>query len=200
MAILYIPGVRFRRSARCINMNLFATKSVDRIMAEAESGEHQLKRTLGPLQLIALGIGAIIGAGLFSLTGLAAAQNSGPAVTLSMVIAAVGCAFAGLCYSEFSCMIPVSGSAYTYAYATLGEWLAWIIGWDLVIEYAIGSATVSISWSAYVVALLHTFHIQPPVQWISGPFEMVELPDGTMVQGYANIPAVIIVLLISLLL
>ena len=116
-------------------------------MSESEGGAHQLKRTLGAVQLIALGIGAIIGAGLFSLTGLAAAQNSGPAVTLSMVIAAVGCAFAGLCYSEFSCMIPVAGSAYTYAYATLGEWIAWIIGWDLVIEYAIGSATVSISWS-----------------------------------------------------
>src|SRR6185295_10644638 len=94
--------------------------------------------------LVALGIGAIIGAGLFSLTGLAAAQNSGPAVTISMIIAALGCAFAGLCYSEFSCMIPVAGSAYTYAYATLGEWIAWIIGWDLVIEYAVGSATVSI--------------------------------------------------------
>ena len=117
-----------------------------------------------------------------------------------MVIAAIGCAFAGLCYSEFSCMIPVAGSAYTYAYATLGEWIAWIIGWDLVIEYAIGSATVSISWSAYVVSLLHTFHINLPAQWIAGPFEAVELPDGTMVQGYANLPAVIVVFLISLLL
>ena len=108
-----------------------------------------------------------------------------------MIIAAIGCAFAGLCYSEFSCMIPVAGSAYTYAYATLGEWIAWIIGWDLVIEYAIGSATVSISWSAYMVSLLHAFHINLPVQWIAGPFEMVELPDGTMAQGYANIPAVV---------
>src|SRR5579871_6124049 len=135
-------------------MSLFATKSVGRILSESESGEHRLKRTLGPMQLVALGIGAIVGAGLFSLTGVAAAQNSGPAVTLSMVIAAVGCAFAGLCYSEFSCMIPAAGSAYTYAYATLGEWIAWIIGWDLVIEYAIGSATVSVSWSAYLVALL----------------------------------------------
>jgi basic amino acid/polyamine antiporter, APA family len=181
-------------------MSLFATKSVDRILADSESGAHQLKRTLGPLQLVALGIGAIIGAGLFSLTGVAAAQNSGPAVTLSMVVAAIGCAFAGLCYSEFSCMIPVSGSAYTYAYATLGEWIAWIIGWDLVIEYGIGSATVSISWSAYVVSLLHTFGINLPAQWIAGPFEAVQLPDGAMVQGYANIPAVIVVFLMSLLL
>ena len=181
-------------------MSLFATKSVDRIMAEAESGEHQLKRTLGPLQLIALGIGAIIGAGLFSLTGVAAAQNSGPAVIISMIIAAIGCAFAGLCYSEFSCMIPASGSAYTYAYATLGEWVAWIIGWDLVIEYGIGSATVSISWSAHVVSLLHVFNIDLPAQWIAGPFELAALPDGRMVQGYANLPAVLIVFLASLLL
>ena len=183
-----------------MDMSLFATKSIDRIMAESNSGAHRLKRTLGAVQLVALGIGAIIGAGLFSLTGVAAAQNSGPAVTLSMAIAAVGCAFAGLCYSEFSCMIPASGSAYTYAYATMGEWIAWIIGWDLVIEYGIGSATVSISWSAYVVSLLHSFHINLPAQWIAGPFEAVLLPDGTMVQGYANIPAVIVVFLASVLL
>src|SRR5579859_212881 len=172
-------------------MSLFVTKSIGRILSEADGGAHGLKRTLGATQLVALGIGAIIGAGLFSLTGLAAAQNSGPAVVLSMVIAAIGCGFAGLCYSEFACMLPVSGSAYTYAYATLGEWIAWIIGWDLVIEYAIGAATVSISWSAYVVSLLHAFGINLPAQWIAGPFEMVELPDGRMVQGYANIPAVI---------
>ena len=181
-------------------MSLFACKSVTRILSESKEGAHQLKRTLGAAQLIALGIGAIIGAGLFSLTGVAAAQNAGPAVIVSMIVAAVGCAFAGLCYSEFSCMIPVAGSAYTYAYATLGEWIAWIIGWDLVIEYAIGAATVSISWSAYTVALLHTFRIYLPAKWIAGPFEMVELPDGTIAQGYANIPAVVIVLLISLLL
>src|SRR5580704_17413188 len=164
-------------------MSLFAVKSVQRILSESEDGAHQLKKTLGAAQLVALGIGAIIGAGLFSLTGLAAAENSGPAVVLSMVCAAVGCAFAGLCYSEFACMIPASGSAYTYAYATLGEWIAWIIGWDLVIEYAIGSATVSISWSAYVVSLLHSFHINLPAQWIAGPFEKVIMPDGSMVQG-----------------
>src|SRR5438046_6975525 len=147
-------------------MSLFATKPIEQIMSESEGGEHTLKRTLGAGSLIALGIGAIIGAGLFSLTGVAAAQYAGPAVVLSMVVAAVGCAFAGLCYSEFSCMIPVAGSAYTYAYATLGEWIAWIIGWDLVIEYAIGSATVSISWSAYVVSFLHAFGMDLPAQWI----------------------------------
>src|SRR5712692_1434127 len=159
-------------------MTLFATKPIERIMSESEGGTHTLKRTLTATSLIALGIGAIIGAGLFSLTGLAAAQNAGPAVVLSMVVAAIGCAFAGLCYSAFSCMIPVAGRAYTYAYATLGEWLAWIIGWDLVLEYAVGAATVSISWSGYVVSLLHDYGIELPAQWIAGPFEALHLPDG----------------------
>jgi APA family basic amino acid/polyamine antiporter len=181
-------------------MSLFATKSIPRILGEAEAGEHRLKKTLGAGQLVALGIGAIIGAGLFSMTGMAAAQNAGPAVVFSMVVAAFGCALAGLCYSEFACMLPVSGSAYTYAYATLGEWIAWIIGWDLVIEYAIGAATVSISWSAYLVSLLRAFHIELPARWIAGPFEAVELPDGMAAAGYANLPAVLIVLLVSVLL
>ena len=181
-------------------MSLFVTKSISRILAEADTGEHGLKRTLGAAQLVALGIGAIIGAGLFSLTGLAAAENAGPAVVGSMIIAAIGCALAGLCYSEFASMLPVSGSAYTYAYATLGEWIAWIIGWDLVIEYAIGAATVSISWSAYVVSLLHAFHIDLPAQWIAGPFEAVALPDGMAAAGYANLPAVLVVFLVSVLL
>jgi APA family basic amino acid/polyamine antiporter len=181
-------------------MSLFATKSVSYIISESESGKHQLRRTLGPGNLVALGIGAIIGAGLFSLTGIAAAQNAGPAVAISMIVAAIGCALAGLCYSEFSCMIPVAGSAYTYAYTTLGEWIAWIIGWDLVLEYAVGSSTVSISWSGYVVSLLHTFGIDLPAQFIAGPFEAVTLPHGATVQGIANIPAVIIVFLISMLL
>jgi APA family basic amino acid/polyamine antiporter len=181
-------------------MSLFATKSVSRIIAESEAGEHKLRRTLGPGNLIALGIGAIIGAGLFSLTGLAAAQNAGPAVALSMAVAAIGCAFAGLCYSEFSCMIPVAGSAYTYAYTTLGEWLAWIIGWDLVLEYAVGAATVSISWSGYVVSFLHDWGITLPPQFLAGPFEPLQLPDGQLIHGVINLPAVFIVGAISLLL
>src|SRR6266481_4427871 len=127
-------------------------------MAESE-GDHSLKRTLGPAALVALGIGAIIGAGIFTLTGTAAAQNAGPALVLSFIFAAIGCGFAGLCYSEFSTMVPISGSAYTYTYATMGELLAWIIGWDLVLEYAVGAATVSIGWSATLVALLHNFGI-----------------------------------------
>jgi APA family basic amino acid/polyamine antiporter len=181
-------------------VSLFATKSLERILSESEGGEHTLKRTLGATSLIALGIGAIIGAGLFSLTGLAAAQNAGPAVVLSMVVAAIGCAFAGLCYSEFSCMIPVAGSAYTYAYATLGEWLAWIIGWDLVLEYAVGAATVSISWSAYVVSVLHDLGINLPPRFLAGPFEPVHLPGGGEMQGLINLPAMFILLCISLLL
>jgi len=181
-------------------MSLLATKSLERIMSESQSGEHQLKRSLTATSLIALGIGAIIGAGLFSLTGLAAAQNAGPAIVLSMVVAAIGCAFAGLCYSEFSCMIPVAGSAYTYAYATLGEWLAWVIGWDLVLEYAVGASTVSISWSAYLVSLLHDFGINLPVQFVAGPFEPVKLPSGELIQGIVNLPAMFILVCISLLL
>lgn len=177
---------------------LFEKKTLSDLNTEAEG--HHLKRALGPMNLIALGIGAIIGAGLFSLTGLAAAQHSGPAVALSMVVAAIGCAFAGLCYSEFACMIPVAGSAYTYAYTTMGEWLAWIIGWDLVLEYAVGAATVSISWAGYVVSLLNDFGIRLPAQLVSSPLEALKLPDGTHIQGVINLPAVFIVVVISVLL
>src|SRR5579862_2741415 len=162
-------------------MSLFAVKPLELILADAENAS--LKRSLSASQLVALGIGAIIGAGLFSLSGLAAAQNAGPAVALSMVVASIGCAFAGICYSEFSCMIPVAGSAYTYAYTTLGEWLAWIIGWDLVLEYAVGASTVSISWSGYVVSMLHDFGIDLPTQLLAGPFEQRRLPDGRVIQG-----------------
>ncbi|MGA2133286.1 MAG: amino acid permease [Bryobacteraceae bacterium] len=173
-------------------MNLTATKSFERIKAEAEDSEHSLKRTLGPVNLVALGIGAIIGAGLFSLTGIAAAENAGPAVVLSFVVAALGCAFAGMCYSEFSTLIPIAGSAYTYAYATMGELLAWIIGWDLVLEYAVGAATVSVSWSSYVVKLFHTMGISLPVSLTNCPFDPTP--------GLINLPAVFIILLMSTLL
>ncbi|MBK9168531.1 MAG: amino acid permease [Bryobacterales bacterium] len=177
-------------------MSLFQTKPLAKILADS-AGDHAMRRTLTASNLVALGIGAIIGAGLFSLTGLAAANHAGPAVAVSMVVAAIGCAFAGLCYSEFACMIPVAGSAYTYAYTTLGEWIAWIIGWDLILEYAVGAATVSISWSGYLVSLLGDFGIYLPAQFVAGPFEPVRLPDGQMVTGIINLPAVLIVLLIS---
>jgi APA family basic amino acid/polyamine antiporter len=173
-------------------MSLFATKSLERIKAESEGGEHHLKKTLGAANLVALGIGAIIGAGLFSLTGIAAADHAGPAVVLSFVIAAIGCAFAGMCYSEFATMIPIAGSAYTYAYATMGELLAWVIGWDLVLEYAVGAATVSVSWSSYVAKLLHMYGIELPDSLIHCPWDT---PAGII-----NLPAVLIVLLISTLL
>ncbi len=159
-------------------------------MRESASGEHQLKRTLGPVNLIALGIGAIIGAGLFALTPKAAHDNAGPAVVFSFLIAAFGCAFAGMCYSEFATMIPIAGSAYTYAYATMGELLAWIIGWDLVLEYAVGAATVSVSWSKYLIRLLSTFGISLPVEFTKSPFE----------GGIVNLPAIFIICLVSIVL
>ncbi|HOJ86829.1 MAG TPA: amino acid permease, partial [Elusimicrobiales bacterium] len=123
--------------------NLFVKKSIDKLLADAEEKDHSLKRVLGPLNLTMLGVGGIIGAGIFVLTGQAAAQYAGPGIVLSFVISAIGCAFAGLCYAEFASMIPIAGSAYTYSYATLGEILAWIIGWDLILEYLFGAATVS---------------------------------------------------------
>ncbi|HYO81124.1 MAG TPA: amino acid permease, partial [Bryobacteraceae bacterium] len=180
-------------------MSLFATKPLSRILAESE-GKHALKRTLGPVQLVALGIGAIIGAGLFSLTGIAAANHAGPAVTLAFVFAAVGCAFAGLCYSEFSTMIPIAGSAYTYSYATMGELMAWIIGWDLVLEYAVGAATVAVSWSGYVASLLKDFGLYLPPRLIASPFAQITLEDGTTGYGLINVPAILVVTAISLLL
>ena len=137
--------------------------------AEETEEQHHLKRILTPFSLVMLGIGCIIGAGLFSITGIAAAFNAGPAIVISFVIAAIGCAFAGLCYSELATMIPVSGSAYTYTYASMGEFLAWTIGWNLILEYAIGAATVSISWSAYFVDLLHGWHIYLPTEILASP-------------------------------
>ncbi|ATL47464.1 amino acid transporter [Chitinophaga caeni] len=178
----------------------FVKKPLGRLLAEASESEKGLKRTLSANNLIALGIGAIIGAGLFSLTGLAAANNAGPAVTISFVVGAIGCAFAGLCYAEFASMIPIAGSAYTYSYATMGELVAWIIGWDLVLEYALGAATVSISWSQYLVKFLHNFGLHLPPQLTCSPFESVTMADGSVVSGILNLPAVAIVVALSLIL
>jgi basic amino acid/polyamine antiporter, APA family len=179
-------------------MSLFLTKKVAELHAEAGAGE--LHRALGPGSLIALGVGAIIGAGLFSLTGIAAAEHAGPAVVLSFIVAGIGCAFAGMCYSEFATLIPVSGSAYTYAYATLGELVAWIIGWDLVLEYAVGAATVSVSWSRYVVSFFHDFGINLPPRFVLCPWDSAILPDGTEISGLVNLPAIFIIVVLSLLL
>ncbi len=179
----------------------FSKKPLAVLFKEAdEVGEHTLKRTLGARSLVMLGIGAIIGAGLFSITGLAAAHNAGPAVTISFVIAAIGCVFAGLCYAEFASMIPVAGSAYTYSYATMGQFIAWIIGWDLVLEYAVGAATVSISWSRYLVKFFEHFHIYLSPQLTMSPFDTMTMIDGTVVSGIINLPAIFIIVLMSLFL
>jgi len=181
-------------------MSLFTRKPLDLLLAEANDSEKGLKKTLTSRSLIALGIGAIIGAGLFSITGIAAADYAGPGIMISFVIAAIGCGFAGLCYAEFSSMIPVAGSAYTYSFATMGEFLAWIIGWDLVLEYAVGAATVASSWSGYLSKLFESFGVSLPHELMMTPFDTATYADGTMVHGIMNLPAVFIVTVMSLIL
>src|SRR4051812_5507259 len=177
--------------------NLFATKPLEKLMAEAQDvGEHSLKRSLGAVSLIALGIGGIIGAGLFVRTAAAIAERSGPSVVIAFIIAGVGCAFAGLCYAEFASMIPVAGSAYTYSYATMGELVAWIIGWDLILEYAVAAAVVATAWSEYANLVLQWFGWRIPYVWSHSPFQ--HGPGG--VHGIMNVPAVFILFLLTLLL
>lgn len=177
--------------------NLWVKKSISQLTQETEGGAHALKRTLGPAGLIALGIGAIIGAGLFTDTADAAANYAGPAVTISFIIAGIGCALAGLCYAEFASMIPIAGSAYTYSYATMGEFIAWIIGWDLILEYGVASAKIAIAWSEYFNKLLNTlFHTAIPYQWCHSPFQS----SAEGVSGIMNIPALCIIVLLSVVL
>ena len=179
---------------------LFAVKSVE-VLLEEMAGEHRLKRVLGPVTLTALGIGCIIGAGIFVLTGLAANQYAGPALVLSFVVAGIGCALAALCYAEFASTVPVAGSAYTYAYATLGELFAWIIGWDLVLEYAVASSTVAHGWSHYFVAFLGLFDVTLPPHWIGNPIDFDPALNAWAWTGaYMNLPAAIIVLLVTVVL
>jgi APA family basic amino acid/polyamine antiporter len=173
---------------------MWARKSIDAIRAEADAGT--LRRALGPLQLTTLGIGAIIGAGIFVLTGQAAAQYAGPAIVASFVLAGIACAFAGLCYAEMASMIPVAGSAYTYGYATLGEFFAWVIGWDLILEYSLGAATVAVGWSGYVVSFLRDYNIIVPPHLAAAPGTPLD-GGGTAV---FNLPATFIVLAVSALL
>jgi APA family basic amino acid/polyamine antiporter len=178
-------------------MGLFSTKSVEQLLRDSagEGGHHgsgQLKRTLGAVQLVALGIGAIVGAGIFVLAGVAAAQHAGPGIVYSFIAAAIGCALAGFCYSEFSTMIPIAGSAYAYSYATLGELVAWVIGWALVLEYAVGAATVSVGWSGTLVSILGSFGIVLPQAFLASPW------DNT--PGLMNLPAVFIIIVISMIL
>ena len=181
--------------------SLFRTKSIDQLLADAGAageGTGGLKRTLGSFALVALGIGAIIGAGLFVRTAAAIAERAGPSVTLAFIVAGVGCAFAGLCYAEFVSMIPIAGSAYTYSYVTMGELIAWIIGWDLVLEYAVGAATVAIAWSEYFNKVLEYVGLHVPYQWSHSPFEHMQADPS--VAGIMNVPAVFILLILSLLL
>ncbi len=178
-------------------MSLFVKKPLGQLLAQADEGDKGLKRTLGAGNLIALGIGAIIGAGLFVRTAAAAGQAAGPAVTISFIIAAIGCAFAGLCYAEFAAMIPIAGSAYAYSYVTMGELVAWIIGWALIMEYALGAATVSIAWSEYLNKL---FDGGIPYEWSHSPFESFTDSAGVLHKGIINAPALVILLLLTLLL
>jgi APA family basic amino acid/polyamine antiporter len=183
-------------------MSLFATKPIDRIIAEAsESGEHTFKKTLSGLDLTMLGVGAIIGTGIFVLTGQAAGKHAGPAVVISMILAGIVSAFAALCYSEFAACVPISGSAYAYGYGTLGEFVAWIIGWDLILEYAFGAATVAVGWSGYVVSLFReTLGIPFPLALSAPPGTAIKLADGTTATGVFNLPAFLISIAVTLLL
>ena len=193
-------------------MKLFRRKHAADLQAEA-ANDQSLKRALGPVNLTSLGIGGIIGAGIFVLTGHAAAQYAGPAIVLSFILAGIACAFAGLCYAEFASMIPISGSAYTYGYATLGELVAWIIGWDLILEYLFAAGTVAVGWGGYVVSFLKDFGITIPVAFTSAPYNHVTPPDAQwwnlwqlFVKGWVstgavlNVPAMIIVGVITILL
>jgi APA family basic amino acid/polyamine antiporter len=182
-------------------MSIFATKSIEQITAEQiGTGEATLKRVLGPTQLIMLGVGAIIGTGIFVLTGQAAAANAGPAIVLSMLLAGVTSVLAALCYSEFAATVPVAGSAYTYAYATLGEFIAWVIGWDLILEYALGAATVAVGWSGNLVTLLHQVGLSFPAAVSAAPGTVVQLANGGTATAIFNLPAVLITIAVTLLL
>jgi APA family basic amino acid/polyamine antiporter len=182
-------------------MSIFATKSIEQIKAEQlGTGEGGLKRVLGPAQLMMLGVGAIIGTGIFVLTGQAAAANAGPAIVLSMVLAGLTSVLAALCYSEFAATVPVAGSAYTYAYATLGEFIAWIIGWDLILEYALGAATVAVGWSGNLVTLLRQLGLSFPAAVSAAPGTVVQLANGATATAVFNLPAVLITLAVTLLL
>lgn len=184
--------------------SLFRTKSIFKIQHEMKEGSSahavSLRRHLGAPSLVLFGIGVLIGAGIFSLTGLAAGANAGPAVVLSFVISAVACALAGFCYAEFASMVPAAGSAYTYAYTTLGEFFAWIIGWDLVLEYAVGASTVAISWSNYLLKFLSQIGLPLPIELAISPFETFKLADGTIHHGIINLPAILIVVAMSIVL
>jgi APA family basic amino acid/polyamine antiporter len=182
--------------------NLFARKSIEALKAESvEAGEHSLKRALSATNLVTLGIGAIIGAGIFVLTGAAAAQYAGPAIVLSFVVGGIACAFAGLCYAEMAATVPIAGSAYTYAYATMGEFIAWVIGWDLILEYSLGATTVAIGWSGYVVSFLHDLGIDIPAAYANAPFKYDAVThEWSQTGAIINVPAMLIIAAVTALL
>jgi len=182
------------------DVGLMTRKSVSDIIASGEAEGHNLAKALGPFSITAMGIGAIIGAGIFVLTGTAAAHYAGPGIMLSFVLGGIACAFVGLCYAELAALLPVSGSTYTYTYATLGELAAWIIGWDLVLEYAMGASTVAVGWSGYVVSLLHNAGVDLPAALAAAPGTQVKLADGSTVEGIINIPAALIIGLLTTML
>jgi len=181
-------------------MQLFRTKSINQLLADASDKEHGLKKALGRTSLVTLGIGAIIGTGIFVLTGTVAANYAGPALVLSFLISAAGCVFAGLCYAEFASMIPISGSAYTYSYATLGEFIAWIIGWDLILEYLFASSTVAVGWSGYMVSFLHDYNINIPAQLCNAPIDYIKGQGWILTGSIINFPAIFIIALLSTML
>ena len=182
------------------DQGIMTRKSVDDIVRGGEAHGRALSKTLGPFSITAMGIGAIIGAGIFVLTGTAAAQYAGPSIMLSFVLGGIACGFVGLCYAELAAMLPVSGSCYTYTYATLGEVFAWMIGWDLVLEYAMGAATVAVGWSGYFVSILRNIGIVVPPAWTAAPGTSVTLPDGGTVTAVANLPAVAIIAMLTAML
>ena len=198
VSVVYKSATSTRSLSAPLAVSLFTRKSLADLRLESERS--LLRRSLGPLNLTSLGIGSIIGTGIFVLTGTAASQNAGPALVLSMIISAVGCAFAGLCYAEFAAMVPVAGSAYTYAYATVGEIFAWIIGWDLILEYALSASTVAVGWSGYFVSLCRDLGIAIPPALTAPRGSIVTLADGSLVHGVFNLPAAFVVLLVSALL
>jgi APA family basic amino acid/polyamine antiporter len=181
-------------------MRLFRTKPVDQLIAEAENTEHGMQKVLSATNLVLLGIGCVIGTGIFVLTGTAAAMHAGPAITLSFLLSGIGCIFAGLCYAEFASLLPIAGSAYTYSYATLGEFMAWIIGWDLILEYLFASSTVAVGWSGYMVSFLNDFGIHIPHQLCQSPVNYSKEAGWFLTGNLINLPSVFIIVMISALL
>jgi len=185
---------------RKINLHLLDKKPIEQLLEEASTEHSDLRRSLSASNLVFLGVGAIIGAGIFVLTGQAAAQYAGPAILISFVVAGLICCFAALCYAEFASMIPIAGSAYTYAYATLGEFVAWIIGWDLLLEYLFGAATVAVGWSGYVVSLLADLGISVPHALAGSPFDFNPQSGWSQTGALVNLPAVLMILSLMVLL